>query len=233
MLSTDLGRDRPDYVAGELWIGGTGVAQGYHNAPELTAERFLVDETGIRWYRTGDLGCYWRDGTLLFLGRLDSQVKVGGHRIECGEIEYVLREHPSVDGAVVVPIHGNTGLGAIVVCDHDAAAELRTYLGDRLPQYMIPKSFLCRAELPLTGNGKVDRRLAATGVETYGRTAVRPPTTGLSPVEQLVADVWSDVLGAPITTPDHNFFQHGGDSLRATQVAVQLRRRGSPRCGRR
>ena len=139
----------------------------------------------------------------------------------------MLRGHPLVDSAVVVPINDSTALGAIVVCDDAVAAtELRAYLADRLPQYMIPKSFLCRAELPLTGNGKVDRRLVATEVETSARTVVRPAVTGLSPVEQLVADVWSEVLGAPITTADDNFFQHGGDSLRATQVAVQLRRRG-------
>ncbi|MGO9226808.1 amino acid adenylation domain-containing protein [Mycobacterium sp.] len=230
----NLGHDCPDYVAGELWIGGAGVAQGYHNASGLTAERFEVDEEGNRWYRTGDLGCYWRDGTLQFLGRIDSQVKVGGHRVECGEIEHVLRGHRLVDSAVVVPIHDNTALGAVVVCHcgaaeftDSAAAELRTYLADRLPQYMIPKSFVARTELPLSGNGKVDRRRAAMEVQTFARAAtVRQPATGLSPVEQLVADVWSDVLGTPTTSRDDNFFQHGGDSLRATQVAAQLKRRG-------
>src|SRR5574337_1530082 len=150
----NLGRDRPDYVAGELWIGGASVAQGYHNAPELTAERFVVDETGHRWYRTGDLGCYWDDGTLQFLGRVDSQVKIGGHRVECGEIEHALRGHPLVDSAVVVPIHANTALGAVVVrgCAaaefmDSAAAELRTYLAARLPQYMIPKSFVSATDM--------------------------------------------------------------------------------------
>jgi amino acid adenylation domain-containing protein len=230
----DLGHDCPDYVVGELWIGGAGVARGYHNAPEQTAERFVVDEMGHRWYRTGDLGCYWHDGTLQFLGRTDSQVKIGGHRVECGEIEHVLRGHPLVDSAAVVPIHGNTALGAVVVCscgttefNDSAAAELRTYLAARLPQYMIPKSFLSRTELPLTGNGKVDRRRAAMDVETFAAAATsRRSVTGLSPVEQLVADVWFDVLGTPITSRDDNFFQHGGDSLRATQVAAQLKRKG-------
>ena len=233
----NLGQDRPDYVAGELWIGGAGVAEGYHSAPELTAERFVVDENGDRWYRTGDLGCYWHDGTLQFLGRIDSQVKVGGHRVECGEIEHALRGHRLVDSAVAVPIHGNTALGAVVVCrggaldvsefTDSAAAELRTYLATRLPPYMIPRSFVARTELPLTGNGKVDRRRAAMEVETFARAAtVRQPATVLSPVEQLVADVWSDVLGTPIASRDDNFFGHGGDSLRATQVAAQLKRKG-------
>ena len=230
----NMGRDRPDYAPGELWIGGAGVAQGYHNAPELTAERFVVDEMGCRWYRTGDLGCYWHDGTLQFLGRIDSQVKISGHRVECGEIEHVLRGHPLVNSAAVAPIYANTALGAIVVCDCGAAeftgstaAELRTYLTARLPQYMIPKSFVCRNELPLTANGKVDRRAATIELETFARAATgRQPVTGLSPVEQLIADIWSDVLGQAITTRDDNFFQHGGDSLRATQVAAQLKRRG-------
>ncbi len=230
------GRDRPDYVAGELWIGGAGVARCYHNAPELTAERFVLDENGNRWYRTGDLGCYWRDGTLQFLGRIDAQVKIGGHRVECGEIEHVLCEHPLVEGAAVVPIRGNTALGAIIVCaggvaafTDSAATDLRTHLAARLPAYMIPKSLCCRAELPLTANGKVDRRQAATDIETFATfapaTAVRPGA-GLSPVEKLVADVWSDVLGTPIISRDDNFFQRGGDSLHATQVAAQLKRRG-------
>jgi yersiniabactin nonribosomal peptide synthetase len=230
----NLGHDRPDYVAGELWIGGAGVAQGYHNAAELTDERFVVDATGNRWYRTGDLGCYWHDGTLQFLGRIDAQVKIGGHRVECGEIEHTLRGHPLVDGAAVVPIHGNTALGAIIVCDCSAAeftdsteAELRSYLAARLPRYMIPRSLVCRAELPLTGNGKVDRRRVAIEVETYARVATgRQTATALSPVEQLVADVWSEVLGDAITSRDDNFFQHGGDSLRATQVVAALKRRG-------
>jgi len=229
-----LGRDRPDYVAGELWIGGAGVAQGYHNAPELTAERFVVDEMGSRWYRTGDLGCYWADGTLQFLGRIDSQVKINGHRVECGEIEHVLRGHSLVDSAAVVPIHGNTALGAVVVCGRGAAeftdaaaAELSTYLAARLPQYMIPKSFVGRSELLLTANGKVDRRWAATELETFARVATgRQSAAGLTPVEQLVADVWSEVLGQAITSRDDNFFQHGGDSLHATQVAANLKRRG-------
>ena len=233
----NVGHDRPDYVEGELWIGGAGVAHGYHNAPALTAERFVVDETGCRWYRTGDLGCYWHDGTLQFLGRVDSQVKIRGHRVECGEIEYVLRGHPLVDTAAVVPIHGNTALGAVVVSvcgalevtefTDSAAVELRAYLAARLPPYMIPKSFVYRTELPLTGNGKVDRRRAATEVETFAKAVTtRQPAAGLSPVEQLVAEVWSDVLGTPITSRDENFFQRGGDSLRATEVAAQLKRKG-------
>lgn len=235
----EWGRDRPDYVAGELWIGGAGIAHGYHNAPELTAERFMVDQAGDRWYRTGDLGCYWHDGTLQFLGRVDSQVKIGGYRVECGEIEHVLRGHPLVNAAAVVPIHRNTALGAVVVVGGDVAEHadtadvLRAHLADRLPQYMIPRSLICRTELPLTANGKVDRGRAAIAVEAFARaTTGQRSATGLSSteqmekMEQLVAGVWSDVLGVSITRPEDNFFAHGGDSLRATEVAAELRRRG-------
>lgn len=230
----DFGRDRPDYVAGELWIGGAGVAQGYHNAPELTAERFVLDENGIRWYRTGDLGCYWHDGTLQFLGRIDSQVKIGGHRVECGEIEHVLREYPSVENAAVVAIQSNKALGAILVCNRDIASftdaaevELRCYLAERLPQYMIPRLIMPGAELPLTGNGKVDRRWVAEQLEEFAR-AVRDgqADTDLTTVERVVAEVWSEVLGAAINRRGDNFFAHGGDSLRATQVVAQLKNRG-------
>lgn len=230
----DSGHDCPDYVAGELWIGGAGVAHGYHNAPELTADRFVVDGMGIRWYRTGDLGCYWHDGTLQFLGRIDSQVKINGHRVECGEIEHVLRGHPLVDSAAVVPIHGNTALGAVVVCDcsesefvDSVIGELRTYLAARLPQYMTPKSYVCCAELPLTANGKVDRRRATREAETVAQAATgRPAGAELNSVERLVADTWTAVLNTAITNRDDNFFAHGGDSLRATQVAADLKRRG-------
>lgn len=227
------GCDCPDYVAGELWIGGAGVAKGYHNAPELTADRFVVDDAGSRWYRTGDLGCYWHDGKLQFLGRLDSQVKIGGHRVECGEIEHVLRGHPLIEGAAVVAIHAHTALGAILVCHggpaaftESVAAELRTYLADRLPQYMTPKLLVALAELPHTGNGKVDRRQAATELETFAQTAKGVRQATLSPVERLIADVWSEVLGTAITGRDDNFFAHGGDSLRATQATAQLKRHG-------
>ena len=228
------GHDQPDYVAGELWIGGAGVALGYHNAPELTAERFVQDSTGSRWYRTGDLGCYWDDGTLQFLGRADSQVKIRGHRVECGEIEHTLRGHRWVDGTVVVPIHNCTALGAVIVSadgatefDDEMAAELRAYLADRLPQYMVPKSFVPCTQLPLTANGKIDRGRAAALVEA-GTPAfhVAEPERGLTSVERLVAEVWSEVLGAEIGSPDDNFFTHGGDSLRATEVVARLTRRG-------
>lgn len=223
------GRDSPDHVAGELWIGGAGVALGYQRSPALTAERFVADEAGRRWYRTGDLGCYRPDGTLQFLGRSDGQVKINGHRVECGEIEHVLRGHPGVAGAVVIPIHRNRALGAVVVGECGtaelSATDVREYLESRLPQYMIPASFLFGSSLPLSSNGKVDRRKAALDVEACAQAGSRG-LGALSAVEQLVAGVWSAVLDSPITSREDNFFRHGGDSLRATQVALELKRRG-------
>lgn len=231
----DNGDDQPDYVAGELWIGGAGVALGYHNAPELTSDRFVHDPTGSRWYRTGDMGCYWRDGTLQFLGRADSQVKIRGHRVECGEIEHALRGHPLVAAATVVPIHNCTALGAGIVVtgsgaeqfDDSTPGALRAHLAVRLPQYMIPKVFVSCPELPLTANGKVDRGKIAARLEAAAR-APQPLDTSstLTVVERLVAEVWSDVLGAPITGREDNFFAQGGDSLRATEAVARLTRRG-------
>ncbi|WP_019973207.1 non-ribosomal peptide synthetase [Mycobacterium sp. 141] len=233
------GHDCPDYVAGELWIGGAGVALGYHNAPDLTAERFRRDAAGVRWYRTGDLGCYWRDGTLQFLGRADSQVKIRGHRVECGEIEHTLRRHPLVESAVVTPILDRTALGAAVVPSAGAVPdgavpsgadfhdELRSYLIERLPQYMVPKAYISCDRLPVNVNGKVDRVRAAADVEAAVRVSLaHGAELGLTEIEQVVAEVWSDVLGVSITTRDDNFFAHGGDSLRATEVVSRLRRKG-------
>lgn len=225
------GRDQPDHVPGELWIGGAGVALGYHNAPELSAERFLVDDTGTRWYRTGDLGCYRPDGTLQFLGRIDAQVKIRGHRVECGEVEHTLRSHPAVADAVVVPIGGNTALGGVVVLS-DATDpgddELRAHLAQRLPGYMVPRTFVRAEAVPRSANGKVDRRTAARMIEQERSASDAVPTRELSSVEEVVATVWSEVLGVEVRamTPSTDFFAFGGDSLRATEVCRRLEERG-------
>ncbi|MFD4365840.1 amino acid adenylation domain-containing protein [Rhodococcus sp. NPDC058521] len=225
------GLDQPDLVPGELWIGGEGVALGYHNAPELTAERFRADTDGTRWYRTGDLGCYWPDGTLQFLGRIDSQVKIRGHRVECGEVEHVLRDHPAVDSAVVVPIAGNTALGC-VVCPangaHPVDEELRVFAAGRLPTYMVPRTFVPATTVPRSANGKVDRRAATQLVERSVTTGPDTDARGLNSVEQVIAQVWHEVLEVPADsfTVEANFFALGGDSLRATEVCSRLGRRG-------
>ncbi|MEU7764447.1 amino acid adenylation domain-containing protein [Nocardia sp. NPDC049190] len=224
-------RDQPDQVPGELWIGGAGVALGYHNAPELSAARFLVDDNGIRWYRTGDLGCYRPDGILQFLGRIDAQVKIRGHRVECGEVEHILRAHSVVEDAVVVPIGGNSALGGVVVLAGAADLpddELRTHLAQRLPGYMVPRTFVRADAVPRSANGKVDRRAAAGLIELQQSADDTAPAGRLSMVEEVVAAAWAEALDVPVRTltPTANFFAFGGDSLRATEVCRRLEQRG-------
>ncbi|MCT9935458.1 AMP-binding protein, partial [Planotetraspora sp. A-T 1434] len=144
--------DCPDLVAGELWIGGASVAEGYRGDPERTAARF-VEYRGLRWYRTGDLGRYWPDGTLEFLGRADFQVKIGGHRIELGEIEAVLKSHPGVGDAVVVTVGETTRKLAAALIARGEIAGLEDHLADRLPRYMIPEHVIVLDAFPLSANG--------------------------------------------------------------------------------
>ncbi|MFI5834189.1 amino acid adenylation domain-containing protein [Micromonospora sp. NPDC051300] len=218
------GRDCPDWVPGELWIGGAGVAEGYRGDPERTAERFVTHE-GVRWYRTGDLGRYWPDGTLEFLGRTDHQVKIRGHRIELGEIEAALLHHPAVRDAVTVAVGGATRRLAAAVTVHRPvdADDLRASLTDRLPAYMIPEHVAVLDELPLSGNGKVDRnavtRLLATG---DGAPPDEPPRPGL---ETEIAALWAELLACPTPGRTRNFFALGGDSLLATRLLAVLRER--------
>ncbi|MFI6801792.1 amino acid adenylation domain-containing protein [Streptosporangium canum] len=221
------GRDCPDWVPGELWIGGTGVALGYRGDPEVTAAKF-VERDGGRWYRTGDLGRYWPDGTLEFLGRADHQVKVGGHRIELGEIESALAAHPDVGHAVVTTVGGKARrLAALVTAPGGTAPRgLREWLAERLPPYMVPEWFAALPDLPLSANGKVDRGAVRNILEgrLAGRTERSVPPVG--PVETAVAEIWSELLGLPAVGRDQNFFTLGGDSLLATRLMTRLRTAG-------
>ncbi|MER7394483.1 amino acid adenylation domain-containing protein [Streptomyces sp. NPDC000151] len=223
----ELGRDCPDWVPGELWIGGAGVALGYCGDAERTARQFVECE-GVRWYRTGDLGRYWPDGTLEFLGRADHQVKVRGHRIELGEVETALDKQPDVARAVVLVTGGTSPqLAAAVqparrVPDPD---ELRDRLAGHLPSYMIPERILVLEQLPLNANGKIDRRRisALLDASRTGGTPGEPPRAG---AEQQVAEVWKELLGVDRVTRDDGFFALGGDSLLATRAAGRLRAAG-------
>ncbi|MFI1202616.1 amino acid adenylation domain-containing protein [Streptomyces sp. NPDC020883] len=222
-----LGRDCPDWVPGELWIGGAGVALGYCGDAERTARHFM-EVDGVRWYRTGDLGRYWPDGTLEFLGRADHQVKVRGHRIELGEVETALTAHPDVARAVVMVTGGTPTQLAVAVQPAERApepAELRAWLAGQLPSYMVPEQFLTLEQLPLNANGKVDRRRLADLLDarpTVGQEG-EPPRAG---IEQQVAAVWSELLGVSGLTRDDGFFALGGDSLLATRAAGRLRAAG-------
>jgi amino acid adenylation domain-containing protein len=222
----------PVGVSGELYVGGANVARGYLNRPALTAERFVPDpfgpEPGERLYRTGDLARSRPDGTLEYLGRIDHQVKVRGHRIELGEVEAVLRAQAGVRQAVVVAreeMPGDKRLVAYVVpaqAPGPAVRELRDSVTAQLPDYMVPSAFVLLDALPLTPNGKVDRRAlpAPEGVRPELEAAYVAPRT---PLEEAVAGIWSEVLGLKRVSIDDNFFEVGGHSLSAIRVISRLR----------
>ncbi|MFE0019384.1 amino acid adenylation domain-containing protein [Amycolatopsis sp. NPDC059021] len=220
----------PAGVVGELCIGGDGVARGYLGRPGITAERFVPDPFGAgRLYRTGDLARFRPDGDLEFLGRTDHQVKIRGYRVELGEIEARLLVLEGVSEAVVVAREDTPGdrrLVAYLVADGGLAEpEVREWVEAVLPGYMVPAAFVFLPALPLSGNGKVDRRaLPAPDGARPGLAAgpVRPRT----PTEELVADVWSEVLGIDEIGVLDDFFALGGHSLLATQVVSRLSRLG-------
>ena len=220
----------PIGVVGELYIGGAGVAQGYLNHPELTAERFLPHhlsrEHGARVYRTGDLGRWLPDGRIEFFGRNDFQVKIRGFRIELGEIEAKLKDHPEVREAVVMAREDGDGGKHLVA--YYAGAEvgteaLRAHLSASLPEYMAPAAYVRLESLPLTPNGKLDRRaLPAPDGGAYLRRSYEPP---VGDIETRLARIWGDLLKLERVGRHDNFFELGGHSLLAVQVIFLLRER--------
>ena len=227
VLDRDLA-DRPDWVAGELYIAGTGLALGYLGSPELTAAAFRTHPgTGERIYRTGDWARYWPDGTLEFLGRDDPQVKVNGFRVELGEIEAALQAHERVSDAAVVARTGARGVSlvAFVAAEADSpavlAGELAEHLAGTLPSYMVPPVIDVAPRLPLTANGKVDRhelgRRAATAVVTRG-----PAAAPMTATEQRLARIWAELLEVARVGRDDDFFAAGGSSLHAAQLMNRL-----------
>ncbi|NSC25672.1 amino acid adenylation domain-containing protein [Streptomyces albus subsp. chlorinus] len=224
------GRDCPDLVPGELWIGGPGVAIGYRADPERTAERF-VEHDGDRWYRSGDLARYRPDGVLEFLGRADHQVKLGGHRVELGDVESALEEDPAVLHAVATVLDTPARhLAAAVSARGEApdAEKVRLRAAERLPAYMVPERVLVLRDLPLTANGKLDRAAVRRALmEAAGQDGPRTMAPA-GPVETAVAAVWADLLDVADVGRDSSFFLLGGDSLVATRMIGRLRATGFP-----
>jgi amino acid adenylation domain-containing protein len=238
----------PIGVQGELYIGGDGLARGYLNRPELTAEKFnpnhFAKQRGARLYRTGDLARYMPDGNIEFLGRLDNQVKIRGYRIEPGEIEAVLNQHPAIREIVVVALDdvteeknragdpkskiqnlkfGKRLVGYIVPTGRPpSVSELRGFLKEKLPDYMIPSAFVMLETVPLTPSGKVDRRALPSPDGTKPQLAqgfVEPRTE----IEELVAQIWREVLKLEKVGVRDNFFELGGHSLLGAQIVARLR----------
>jgi amino acid adenylation domain-containing protein len=228
----------PIGVVGEIYIGGAGVARGYLNRPELTAERFLSDpfsaDRQARMYKTGDLGRWRPDGTIEYLGRNDHQVKIRGFRIELGEIEAQLVRHAQVKEAVVLAredVPGEKRLVAYVIPQDPSDVEktpsveaLREYLKSVLPEHMVPSAFVMLEQLPLTSNGKLDRRaLPAPELGAYVSRQYEAPQ---GEVEEILAGIWQGLLRVERVGRQDNFFELGGHSLLIVQVMEQLRRVG-------
>ncbi len=219
---------RPVGMAGELCIGGAGLARGYKNQPDLTAASFVPDpfskRGGERLYRTGDQVRYRRDGNIEFLGRGDRQIKIRGHRIELGEIESVVQAQKEVAQAVVVSNRdeaGNDLLTAYVVPGIPVTGDtLKEALKSYLPPYMIPSIFVMLDELPLTPNGKVDRQSLPN--PTIQRRSSKSSRSCWSPLQEAAALIWEDILKVSINTLEDNFFEIGGHSLLATQVVSRI-----------
>jgi acyl-CoA synthetase (AMP-forming)/AMP-acid ligase II len=228
------GEPVPVGAAGELYIGGTGVTRGYLHRPELTAERFVPDpyagQMGARMYKTGDIGRWLVDGNLEFLGRNDDQVKIRGFRIEVGEIAARLQEHPAVKEAVVIAREDTPGEKRLVAYFRPAShalpdresllSDMRSFLRERLPEYMVPAAYVRLESLPLTPNGKLDRKaLPAPQVNAYAVRTYEPPQGDL---ETALAAIWMEILKLERVGRHDDFFALGGDSLRALRVLSRV-----------
>ncbi|OCW23265.1 non-ribosomal peptide synthetase, partial [Pseudomonas sp. S3E12] len=219
----------PAGVAGELYLGGTGLARSYHRRPALTAERFVPSPfgDGARLYRTGDRVRQRDDGVIDYLGRLDHQVKLRGLRIELGEIETRLMQHTAVREAVVL-VHGGKQLVAYLVLEGEAPTDLKAWLLGSLPEYMVPTHMVPLAKLPVTANGKLDRKALPLPDATPQQAYIAPQDD----LQKALAAIWSDVLGVEQVGLDDNFFELGGDSIISIQVVSRARQAGirlSPR----
>ena len=222
----ERGKECPPWVTGELWIGGVGLAKGYINSPEMTAQKFVLDASGMRWYKTGDMGRFWQNGTIEFLGRKDTQVKIRGHRIELGEIESALRLHPGIEEAVVVAYGDkyHKVLNAFYSGKELSADELSEHLSRYLPQHSIPHSYHYLTAIPLTANGKVNRKqLELIAEEKMALRGSQSEVPG-NEKEKIIASLWQEILATEINDRHVNIFSLGADSLSATRFIERLRR---------
>jgi acyl-coenzyme A synthetase/AMP-(fatty) acid ligase len=226
------GERAPIGVTGEVFVGGLGLARGYHERPGLTADRFIPDcfgqIAGRRLYRTGDLGRWTRDGELEILGRADTQVKVRGVRVELGEVEHAIAEHPDVVAAVATTVGGATSeeiVAYVIPRDPSRWSELiktlRATMGQRLPSQLVPTRYMVIDDFPRTPNGKIDRHALPppTGDALSSQTA-RPPRSG---TERAISAIWRDLLPPGEIGVEDNFFDVGGHSLLLVQLQARLR----------
>jgi acyl carrier protein len=217
---------------GELYIGGAGVARGYWNRPELTQERFLPDlfcgEPDARMYKSGDLVRYREDGVLEYLGRVDDQVKLRGYRIELGEIEVTLSGHPEVQSCAVLVREDEPGdqrlVGYVVPAKNESLSteELNRFLGERLPEYMIPTHFVFLGSLPLTPNGKIDRKV----LPAPSNASIADNATFVAPrteTEKTLAAIWTNLMKVENIGVHDDFFELGMHSLTAVRAVTQIR----------
>ncbi|AFM64933.1 peptide synthase [Pseudomonas aeruginosa DK2] len=223
----------PVGVLGELYLAGQGLARGYHQRPGLTAERFVASPfvAGERMYRTGDLARYRADGVIEYAGRIDHQVKLRGLRIELGEIEARLLEHPRVREAAVLAVDGRQLVGYVVLESEsgDWREALAAHLATSLPEYMVPAQWLALERMPLSPNGKLDRKALPAPEVSVAQAGYSAPRNA---VERTLAEIWQDLLGVERVGLDDNFFSLGGDSIVSIQVVSRARQAGlqlSPR----
>jgi amino acid adenylation domain-containing protein len=224
----------PNGAPGELLIGGAGVGRGYLSLPELTAQKFIADpfsnEANVRLYRSGDLARMRSDGQIEFMGRIDDQIKIRGHRVEPGEITALLNRHPAIRSSCVAAYANNSGessLVAYLVAASNArpnAAELRTFLGESLPDYMVPPTFVIVADLPMTAHGKVDRT-ALPKPTAENQLSDDPFEAPQSETERWLASFLTGLLGVARVGRDDNFFNLGGHSLMGAQLIAKVQQR--------
>jgi mycobactin phenyloxazoline synthetase len=227
-IVNDAGDDCPDWVVGELWISGRGIARGYRGRPDLTAQRF-VEHAGRTWYRTGDLARYWPDGTCEFVGRADHRVKISGYRVELGEVEAALQKIPGVPIAVAALVTTSGGAdvlaAAIRVGDPRlTVSAVRKAMAELVPAHMIPQHMSLVEHIPFTLGGKIDRRVVAAQLTAAVADAATPDHRAPStPLESALAAIVGDVLGADTVGAGDDFFALGGDSVLATQAVARIR----------